>query len=158
MAQAAPQPVAPSSQVAEASRSPPSAQAILDVLSQAGAIFFRWDPFAGLTFLSASRRGLLGYSREELLNDPNVGARLMDPSFLRDFDRMGASFYVVTGEAVRVTIPFIAHSGERVWMEARIVPEITESGAVSGFLGIALEVPRREAEPAGEPTGRASPT
>ena len=83
------------------------------------------------------------------MNDPEVAARVLDPEFLGQLEKMGADFFVVTGKAVRVTIPFIAKSGARVWMEARVVPEIGENGAILGFLGIAFEAPRPGPPPAG---------
>jgi PAS domain-containing protein len=95
----------------------------------------------GLTFLSASPQGMLGYSREELVNDPDLALRVLDPDFLEEFDKMGADFFVASAEAVRVSMPFLSRSGARVWMEARFVPEIAANGAVTGFVGIAIEAP-----------------
>lgn len=144
-------------ETAEAVETSPSAEVILDVLSKAGAIFFRWDPAVGLTFLSASPKGLLGYTQAEVMNDPDLASRVLDPKFLPEFSRMGARFYVDTGEAVRVSMPFISRDGGRVWMETRVVLELGSNGAVKGFLGIAFEAPQQDRERAAPPETSVSP-
>jgi PAS domain S-box-containing protein len=127
---------------------PPSAERILEVLAKAGALFFRWDAFSGLTFLSGNTQELLGYSREELLGDSSLVRRVVDPEFIPLLERRGADFFVVRAQALRVEVPFVARGGRRVWIEARVVPELDEGGHIVGFLGIALNADEARRTPA----------
>jgi len=141
-------PTSPTTQVTER-RSPsvlveeysstPSAELILEVLTKAGAVFFRWDVFRGLTFLSANARDMLGYTQEDLLGDPELIGRLIDPEFLADVERLTPGLSIVSTEAVRVEVPLLSRAGARVWIDARIVPEIGEGGRIAGFVGIAFD-------------------
>jgi len=126
----------------------PSADAILGVLAKAGAIFFRWDSFRGLVFVSANVREILGYSPEELLEDQELMRRIVDPEFIPRLERVAADFFVASREAARVEIPFLARSGKRVVLEARFVPDIDKGGHITGFLGIAFEAGAAPSEPA----------
>jgi PAS domain S-box-containing protein len=118
---------------------PLTAELILDVISRAGAIFFRWDAFAGLTLLHGATERILGYSREELMGDPDFWQRVIDPGFFSRFEELAADFFVLKSDAVRMAIPFIARSGGRVWVEARIVPDFDDEGRILGFVGLAFE-------------------
>ena len=111
---------------------------ILDLISRAGAILFQWDAYFGLTILSANARDLLGYTMEELMGDPDLARRVVDPEFLDHLDKMASGFFVLGDQAVRVEIPLITRSGQRVRMETRIIPEVDEAGRITGFLGLAL--------------------
>jgi len=140
--------------------SPPAAEAILGVLSKAGAIFFRWDSFRGLIFVSANVREILGYSPEELLEDQEVMRRIVDPEFIPQLERLAANFFVVSREAVRVEIPFLTRSGKRTLLEVRFVPDTDKGGHITGFLGIAFEatpVPAAPLEGVGAPESQQRP-
>jgi PAS domain S-box-containing protein len=110
----------------------------LGVISKAGAIFFHWDAYFGLTFLSANARDLLGYSLDELIGDPDLARRVVAPEFIDELEKMASDFFVVGDEAVRVEIPLITRTGERVRIQTRVVPEVDAAGRVMGFLGLAL--------------------
>lgn len=133
---------------------PLAAEVILDVISKAGALFFRWDPFFGLTYLSPNVRMILGYDPDELIGDPALVARVVDPEFLPRLEQLAADFYIASTDAVRIEIPYIARSGARVPLDTRVVPEIGESGAIIGFVGIALNAVDARARPPAEADGR----
>jgi len=120
----------------------PAAETILDALARAGFVFFRWDISRGLTYINAETQGLLGYTREELMGDLQVGQRIVDPSFLPALERVAPQAYEAREGPVRYEkIPFVAKSGERVWLEARVVPDLDEDGRILGFFGVAFAPP-----------------
>jgi len=124
-----------------------NADTILDVLTKSGTIFFRWDILHGVTFLTGNAGELLGYSQKEITEDPALARKLIDPEFLPRLDRISAGFYIVSPEAARLEIPFMAKGGGRVQVEARIVPEVGDGGRITGFLGIALNASERLRKP-----------
>jgi len=82
---------------------------------------------------------MLGYTQEDLLGDPELIGRLIDPEFLADVERLTPGLSIVLPEAVRVEVPLLSRSGARVWIDARIVPEIGDGGRIAGFVGIAFD-------------------
>jgi len=122
----------------------PPVETVLKVLAEADIVFFRWDVARGLTYIHAESRGLLGYTREELMGDLNVSQRIVDPAFLPQLEKSAPEAFVAREGAFRYgKIPFISKAGERVWFEARVVPDMSEDGRIRGFFGVAFVAPER---------------
>lgn len=122
----------------------PAAETVLDVLARAGIVFFRWDVSRGLTYINAEAPGLLGYTREELMGDPEVSQRIVDPEFLPQLEKSAPEAFVAHEGAFRYgKIPFRSKRGERVWFEARVVPDMSGDGRIHGFFGVAFVPPER---------------
>jgi PAS domain S-box-containing protein len=114
-------------------------EAMLGVVRKTGVVFFEWDLARGLTYLSESARGLLGYAHNELLADPTLAERVVQPAFRRQLTQFWARLQVEKPTSARIEIPFLSAGGQEVWLEARVVPQYDKEGRVRGLLGVALD-------------------
>src|SRR5690349_3118760 len=108
-------------------------EAVLDVVRKTGVVFFEWDLAQGLTYLSESARGLLGYSSEDFLADPALVERVVKPSFRRHLTQFWAELHASHPPFARIEIPFVSAKGEDVWLEARVVPQYDAGGRIKGL-------------------------
>jgi len=99
-----------------------------------------------LTFVSPQSEPILGYTPQELIDDPGLFARMLHPD---DRDRVLA----VNDNAERTGEPFdqeyrvVAKDGRVVWMHTQAVLVTDVSGAPRFWHGVALDITaRKEAE------------
>ncbi len=99
-----------------------------------------------LTFVSPQSESILGYTPQELIDDPGHFARMLHPD---DRDRVLAA----NDQAERTREPFdqeyrlVAKDGRVVWMHSQAVLVTDESGSPRFWHGVALDIPaRKEAE------------
>jgi PAS domain S-box-containing protein len=99
-----------------------------------------------LTFVSPQAESILGYTPQELMDDPGHFARMLHPD---DRDRVLAA----NGHAERTREPFdqeyrvIAKNGRVVWMHSQAVLVTDDSGSPRFWHGVALDITaRKEAE------------
>ncbi|TMK30681.1 MAG: PAS domain S-box protein [Actinobacteria bacterium] len=105
------------------------------------------EPFSThLTFVSPQSESILGYTPQELIDDPGHFARLLHPD---DRDRVLAA----NDQAERTREPFdqeyrlVAKDGRVVWMHSQAVLVTDESGSPRFWHGVALDITaRKEAE------------
>lgn len=116
---------------------------IVDLFAKSGAMFFRWEPTRGLTFLSGQPPLALGYTREEVLRDPMLVERIVRPDFRENISRFITHLHEAAHRVSHIEIPFVSKGDATVWYEARVLPRIGPSGRVEGFLGVAFEVDER---------------
>ena len=99
-----------------------------------------------LTFVSPQSESILGYTPQELIDDPGHFARMLHPD---DRDRVLAA----NDQAERTREPFdqeyrlVAKDGRVVWMHSQAVLVTDESGSPRFWHGVALDITaRKEAE------------
>jgi PAS domain S-box-containing protein len=99
-----------------------------------------------LTFVSPQSESILGYTPQELIDDPGHLARMLHPD---DEDRVLAAneHSERTGEPFDQEYRVVAKDGSLVWIHSRAVLVTDESGAPRFWHGVALDITaRKEAE------------
>jgi diguanylate cyclase (GGDEF)-like protein/PAS domain S-box-containing protein len=87
----------------------------------------RVSPTFGFEFVSDSVTGLIGYSPQEHYDDPDLGARLIDP---RDRHRLDAMAQTPPGARLDVTLRWIRRDGRAVWTHHRCIKQQRPDGSV----------------------------
>jgi PAS domain S-box-containing protein len=117
------------------------AEAVRDLVgaaTRAGLIVFRFSPARGLTFLRGPSSEFLGYSAEELFNDPALANRVVHPEFLDAIGLFSMHLYESDSGPMRLEIPFLTRAGATVFMEVFVAPLYDAEGRVESFAGVAV--------------------
>jgi PAS domain S-box-containing protein len=102
------------------------------------------DPYSShLTFVSPQSESILGYTAQELIDDPGHLARMLHPD---DRDRVLAAneHSERTGEPFDQEYRVLAKDGRLVWIHSQAVLVTDESGAPRFWHGVALDITARK--------------
>jgi PAS domain S-box-containing protein len=102
------------------------------------------DPYSShLTFVSPQSESILGYTPQELIDDPGHLARMLHPD---DRDRVLAAneHSERTGEPFDQEYRVLAKDGRLVWIHSQAVLVTDESGAPRFWHGVALDITARK--------------
>lgn len=122
------------------------------VAEESGVVFFEWDFVSGrLVDISENVEGLLGYTRDEFIEDAGLVARVAREDFRDDFNERVFSWVQTRPHRVRMEGCFIDRKGREKWLEITGVVEYTAEGRIRGahMLGIDITASveaRRHAE------------
>jgi PAS domain S-box-containing protein len=96
-----------------------------------------------LTFVSPQSESILGYTPQELIDDPGHFARMLHPD---DRDRVLAAndHAERTGEPFDQEYRVMAKDGRMVWIDSQAVLVTDESGTPRFWHGVALDITARK--------------
>ncbi len=97
-------------------------------------------PEPKFVYVSPAATSIIGYSPEELLEDPNLAFRQLPP-----YDRHYLGKIFQDGDAFRkpITIHWIKKNGEKIWLEHKHTPIYNDLGILTAIEGIARNVTER---------------
>jgi PAS domain-containing protein len=127
---------------ADESAATAGAEAVRELVAaatRAGLIVFRFSAVRGLTFLRGPSTDFLGYSPDELLNDPSIANRVVHPHFRDALGLLSVHLHELDSGPQRLEIPFLSRAGATVFMEVFVTPLYTPQGRVESFAGVAVE-------------------
>jgi PAS domain S-box-containing protein len=104
-------------------------------------LIYRYEisPALGFEYVSPSVERLLGYTPEELVEDPELVFRIVTPEHLAHMDRVGPD-----GWAEPQEVQVRRKDGSTVWIEERLTPIFDDDGALIAVEGIARDIDQRK--------------
>ena len=106
------------------------------------------DPFKNtFTYLSSHVQGIIGYSVQDVRDDPLVWIKAIHPDDLKQVKATTKDMFTSKDPRTRVYRMKHKHSGEYIWLEDYVVPILDEKGWIREFYASARDItPRRTAE------------
>jgi len=102
------------------------------------------DPFKNtFTYLSSHVEGIIGYSVEDVRNDPLTWIKAIHPDDLEQVKATTKDMFISKNPRTRVYRMRHKYSGEYVWLEDYVVPILDDNGWIREFYASARDITAR---------------
>lgn len=117
------------------------------ILDHVSEIVYQVDgnPLGGtVVFVSKQAEDLLGYRAEEFVQDANLWLQLLHPEDVGGVIESTRQIIATREKGIRVYRLRHKNSGEYLWVEDKVVPQVDAQGQVIGIWGVARDISARK--------------
>jgi len=94
-------------------------------------------------FVGRAVERLVGYSPDDFMQDPGLWLRNVHPDDLEELKKSTEQLVLTKKPVIRVFRFRHKRTGEFLWIEDRVSPQVDEHGSLKGYIGIAEDITQR---------------